>query len=209
MTQRGDVSNPKLARKRDQTCISCTNGDTNLQMCLLLRSFPLNNNPLSTFTSRHFGHFWYKAFTRSVLLLKLLKNCLQENISSESPYRSGFDISTTNCIWYISLVSFCDYFNPSITFRTIYANLGFFWPNVSNNDVRTRIRISKFVKPLLRNQYICLKVFIISYFDLFITICTWCTNKNLSWPNLGLITSQSESKGWGEASGFCNVQKMN
>ena len=51
-----------------------------------------------------------------------------------------------------------------------------FWPDFSNNDVRTRIKISKFLKPVIRSQYICLKVSINSYFDPFIIICAWCTN---------------------------------
>ena len=37
---------------------------------------------------------------------------------------------------------------------------------------RTRIKISKFEKRVLRSQYVYLKVSINSYFDLFITICT-------------------------------------
>ena len=39
-------------------------------------------------------------------------------------------------------------------------------------------RLSKFVKPVLRSQFICLKVSINSYFDPFIAICTWCNNKD-------------------------------
>ena len=53
--------------------------------------------------------------------------------------------------------------------------MSLFWPNVSTNYVRTRIKISKFVKSVLRSQYICLKVSINNRFDLFFTICTWCT----------------------------------
>ena len=68
-------------------------------------------------------------------------------------------------------------------------------------------RLSKFVKLVLRSQFICLKVSINSYFDPFITICTWCTNKDLSWPNLWLMTSQRGSIGR-EVSQFCNVQKL-
>ena len=63
---------------------------------------------------------------------------------------------------------FLDCFNPFITFRTRYANFG---PNFSNNDVRTRIKISKFVKPVSRSQYIPLKVSMNICFDLFVTIC--------------------------------------
>ena len=63
---------------------------------------------------------------------------------------------------------FLDRFNPFITFRTRYANLG---PNFSNNDVRTRIKISNFVKPVSRSQYISLKVSMNICFDLFVTIC--------------------------------------
>ena len=32
LTQHGDVINPKLARKRAQTCISCTNGDRKMKI---------------------------------------------------------------------------------------------------------------------------------------------------------------------------------
>ena len=109
---------------------------------------------------------------RSALILKFKKNCLHKNIPSKSPCRSGFDLCTTNCIWYISLVSFWDYFDPSTTCRTRYANLGLFWPNFRNNDVRTRIKISKFLNPVLRSKYICLTVSINTYFDPFITIWT-------------------------------------
>ena len=62
-------------------------------------------------------------------------------------------------------------FITSISFRTRYANLGHFLPNFRNNDVRTRIKISKLVKPVLGSQYICVKVSINSYFDAFITMC--------------------------------------
>ena len=58
----------------------------------------------------------------------------------------------------------------SISFRTRYANLGHFLPNFRNYDVRTRIKISKLVKPVLGSQYICVKVSINSYFDAFITM---------------------------------------
>ena len=60
LTQFGDVITPELTQKRAQTRISCTNGDTNLQMYLFSQSFPLNINPSWTFSSRHFGQFWYK-----------------------------------------------------------------------------------------------------------------------------------------------------
>ena len=39
---------------------------------------------------------------------------------------------------------------------------------------------------LVTSQYTCLKVPINSYFDPFITICTWCPSLDLSWSNLGL-----------------------
>ena len=65
---------------------------------------------------------------RSALILIFFKKCLHKNIPSKSPCGSGFDLFTTNCIWYISLVSFWDYFNTSTTFHTRYANLGFFDP---------------------------------------------------------------------------------
>ena len=45
-----------------------------------------------------------------------------------SPYRTGFDLSTTNCIWYISLVLFWDHFNLFVTFCIRYSNLVFFDP---------------------------------------------------------------------------------
>ena len=73
LTQLGDIIKPKLAWKRAQTSISCTNDGINLQMYLFLWNFSLNGNSLRTFTSTHFGHFWYKIFTRSVLILKFLK----------------------------------------------------------------------------------------------------------------------------------------
>ena len=44
LTQQGDVINPKVARKKAQTCISFANGDTNLQMYLFLQSFYLYIN---------------------------------------------------------------------------------------------------------------------------------------------------------------------
>ena len=65
---------------------------------------------------------------KSLIFLEFLKNCLHENISSKSPYRSGFDLSTTYCIWYIILISTWDPFNSFITFRKRYANLVFFDP---------------------------------------------------------------------------------
>ena len=88
----------------------------------------------------------------------------------------SFDLSTANSIWYIRFASFWDHFNPSVTFRTRYANLGLFRPNFINNDIRTKIKISEFVQPVLRTQYICLKVSIKHSFHHFLTICTWCTN---------------------------------
>ena len=32
LTQRGDVINPKFARKRTQTCLLCTNGDRKMKI---------------------------------------------------------------------------------------------------------------------------------------------------------------------------------
>ena len=51
-----------------------------------------------------------------------------------------------------------------------------FRPNVCNNDVITSIKISKFVKPLLRSQYICFKDSVNSYFNPFVATFTWCVN---------------------------------
>ena len=142
-------------------------------MYSLLQSFTLNINPTWTITSRHLEQLWYKP-SQSLKLKKERK--LHGNISSKSSYRSGFDLSTTNYTWYISSDSLWDYFNPSINFCTRHTNLGIFWTNFSNNYVRTRIKISKCVKPVLRSQYSCIKVSINSYFDPLITICTWCMN---------------------------------
>ena len=47
LSQRGDVINPKMARKRAQTRISCTNGDAHLQSYFFSQSFPLNIDPLN------------------------------------------------------------------------------------------------------------------------------------------------------------------
>ena len=88
----------------------------------------------------------------------------------------GFDLSTASSVWYISFASFWDHFNPSVTFHTWYANLGLFRNNFTNNDIRTKIKISECVEPVLRTQYICLKVSIKHSFYHFLTICTWCTN---------------------------------
>ena len=57
LTQRGDVVNTKLARRRAQTHISRTNGDINLQRYVFSQNFALNINPSWTFSLRHFGHF--------------------------------------------------------------------------------------------------------------------------------------------------------
>ena len=110
------------------------------------------------------------------LAVKILKSRKIGDISSKRPYRSCCDLSTTTCIWCISLVSFWHYFNSSFTFRTRFANLDLLWPNFNSNNSGTRIKISKFVKLVLRSQDICLKVSMNSYFDPFITICTWCRN---------------------------------
>ena len=66
---------------------------------------------------------------------------------------------------------------------------GAFLTHFSNNDVRTRITVLEFVKPVLRSQYIFLKVSINSCFGHFINICTL----GHSWPNFGLM-SQGEIK---------------
>ena len=47
------------------------------------------------------------------------------NIPSKRWYKSGFILSTTNCIFYISLASFWHHFNHSIKFRTRYAQIQF------------------------------------------------------------------------------------
>ena len=78
----------------------------------------------------------------------------------------------------MSLVSLWDHFNSSITFRIRYVNLVIFWPNFSKNIVKTRIKISKFMKPLLRSRYVCLKV------------CLYAFYRHLYVMNLGLKTLQ-------------------
>ena len=127
------------------------------------------------------------------LAVKILKSRRFWNISSKTQCRSGFDLSNINCIWCISLVSFWHHLNLYTIFHTRYANLGLFWPKFCNNDVRTRIKISKVVKPVLWSQDIN-SLYTSSYFDPFITICTWCTNYDFSLPNLRLMSSQRGSK---------------
>ena len=126
----------------------------------------------------------------SRIFLEFLKNCLHENISSRSPYRSGFDLSTTNCIWYISLYSTWAPSNSFITFRKRYANLGLFWFNFSKICESC---ISKFMEPVC----ICLKVSI----KLFWAFCHHLYVIYELVPFLSkfrINDAQRGSKGWGE-----------
>ena len=67
----------------------------------------------------------------------------------------------------------------------------------SNNDVRTRIKISKFVEPVLRSQYICLKVSINSYFDPLNHHLYVMYKLGPFLTKFGIMTSQRGSKGRG------------
>ena len=67
-------------------------------------------------------------------------------------------------------------------------------------DVRTRIKILKFVKPVLRSQCICLKMVILILLSPFVNVVRIRTILDQIWGyNNKEIrdTSQKESKGWG------------
>ena len=136
LTQRRDVINPKSARKRVQTGISCTNSDRKIKI-KTKRNFEMRYSFMKLFS----GNFKILAPCCEVIISKSgqkdsslyimynwLKNIPEKsrkirNIPSKSLYRSGFNPSTVNCILHISLVSFWHYLNFSITFRTRYAQI--------------------------------------------------------------------------------------
>ena len=99
-------------RQRDSICVSCTTDGKNMKIrtyiIILVQKFFL---------------------TEEFLILKYWSSLWRYYSSpSESPYRSVFDLSTTNCIRFISSVSFWDHFNPTVMLCTRYANLGLFDP---------------------------------------------------------------------------------
>ena len=131
LTQRRDVINPKSARKRVQTGISCTNSDRKIKI-KTKRNFEMRYSFMKLFS----GNLKILAPCCEVIISKsgqkdsslhIMYNWLKKYpgkiIPSKSLYRSGFNPSTANCILYISLVSFWHYLNSSITFRTRYAQI--------------------------------------------------------------------------------------
>ena len=96
-----------------------------------------------------------------------------------------FDIS----VWF--------HFGITLILQYLSQILQYLWPNFSNG--RTRTKISNFVKPVLRNQYICLEVCINSYFDPFPTNSVVCDVRirTLLDQILGLDVTISQ-QGWGD-----------
>ena len=128
LTQRRDVINPKSARKRVQTGISCTNSDRKIKI-KTKRNFEMRYSFMKLFS----GNLKILAPCCEVIISKsgqkdsslhIMYNWLKNIPEKSFPLKVYIDNpSTANCILYISLVSFWHYLNSSITFRTRYAQI--------------------------------------------------------------------------------------
>ena len=99
--------------QRDSICVSCT---TDIKISQ-------SGHIITLVHSKSF--FWPKNFWILKHWFSLWHHyCNLYN----SPHRTGFALSSTNCIWYISLVLFWDHFNLFVTFCIRYSNLVFFDP---------------------------------------------------------------------------------